>query len=102
MKIILILGTVFKLDEDIPKDIAEAEFNLNWCNQVPHWKYLSEEGVCFFKELTHLDTCQKLHCLFQQGVLSFEHLCNCLNYTKDYPCNEKNSLKDKMKGGKTK
>lgn len=29
--------------------ISEEEFILNWVHQVPHWHYLTDEGISFFK-----------------------------------------------------
>ena len=44
MKIILKLIT-YVLDSEI----SWEEFKLNWNSQVPHWNYLTDEGISFFK-----------------------------------------------------
>lgn len=46
MKIILVFGVIIENCE-----ISEEEFELNWTNQVPHWHYLTNEGISFFKGL---------------------------------------------------
>lgn len=33
----------------ICREIYFEEFILNWTHQVPHWEYLTNEGINFFK-----------------------------------------------------
>ena len=37
----------FYIEVDV--DCSFNEFILNWCSQVPHWRYLTNEGISFFK-----------------------------------------------------
>jgi len=30
-------------------ECSPEEFNLNWCCQCPHWQFLTEEGINFWK-----------------------------------------------------
>ena len=48
MKIILRLITNVVLDDEWD-EIEFEEFKLNWSHQVPHWHYLNEAGIKFFK-----------------------------------------------------
>jgi hypothetical protein len=45
------LNSEIKLSLVLSVDIncCFEEFMLNWDNQVPHWHYLSNEGINFFK-----------------------------------------------------
>ena len=51
MIIEMILITEYWWDRDIPEESAIKEFELNWAHQVPHWRYLTDEGISFFKDL---------------------------------------------------
>ena len=34
---------------DLEDEISKEEFALNWASQTPHWDYLTDEGISFFK-----------------------------------------------------
>jgi len=34
---------------DLEGEISEEEFELNWNSQVPHWYFVTEEGINFMK-----------------------------------------------------
>lgn len=68
MEIILNLQVFIDWEiKGISHEQAREEFNSNWCHQVPHWKYLSYEGVLFFKELKEMTCEQEKLWLFQQN-----------------------------------
>lgn len=37
------------LENNFCRKTMEKEFELNWANQVPHWIFLTDEGISFFK-----------------------------------------------------
>lgn len=49
IKLYLDVCPICEYEDFLDFDIFCEEFCLNWNNQVPHWDFLTNEGISFFK-----------------------------------------------------
>ena len=45
----MLIELSIKVGLDLEDDISMEEFLLNWNSQVPHWNYLTDEGINLLK-----------------------------------------------------
>lgn len=42
-------------DELLPSEVEEAEFLLNWAEQVPHWELFTNKGINWLKKTINVE-----------------------------------------------